>query len=240
MSFDATVSTPQADHAILAGPPSGAAAVPTFRELQASDVPFLAQPGDYAYFTGTISGTSTSVSLSANWPGVSGNSIALSFTGTNTVTAAIATWNGSNPNNEITLTGGDGTQTPTAQNITLAGGLDPGAQAVGNITTYANFTPTSETVAGALRGIDAALSHAGSGTEKVDKFTLTGTDITNKFVTLTFTPTAPSSAILIVEDAGGMFYGVDFTVTGNQLGWSGLELDGIFSSGDNLTVTYSV
>jgi hypothetical protein len=43
----------------------------------------------------------------------------------------------------------------------------------------------------------------------------------------------------VIEDAGGMFYGTDFTVTGNQLGWNGLELDGILSSGDNLTATYS-
>jgi hypothetical protein len=33
--------------------------------------------------------------------------------------------------------------------------------------------------------------------------------------------------------------GTIFTVSGNELSWSGLGLDGILSSGDNLTVLYN-
>lgn len=77
-------------------------------------------------------------------------------------------------------------------------------------------------------------------TQIVDKFTLNGTDQTNKFVTLSQTPPTPGDTILLVEDAGNMFFGTDFTVTGNQLGWSGKALDGILASGDNLTITYKV
>jgi len=78
----------------------------------------------------------------------------------------------------------------------------------------------------------------GSG-QKVDMFTLSGTDITNKYVTLSHIPAIAADTILLIENAGNFFYGVDFTVTGNQLGWNGLALDGILSSGDNLTITYS-
>jgi hypothetical protein len=75
---------------------------------------------------------------------------------------------------------------------------------------------------------------------KVDKFTLNGTDISNGFVVLSLTPSVAGNTILSIENAGGMFYGIDFTVTGNHLSWTGLALDGILSSGDKLTVTYSV
>ena len=72
----------------------------------------------------------------------------------------------------------------------------------------------------------------------VQTFTLTGTDITNGYVTLSAAPIVPANTVLFVADAGNMFYGVDFTVTGSQLIWTGYALDGILASGDNLTVTY--
>jgi len=199
----------------------------------------LSQVGAYALFTGVIPGTSTSVSIVANWPGTAGNSIALAFNGSTTISAQIAAWNIAHPTNEATLTSGDGSQTPTSGTTTLSGGINAGSSLVADSSTYVHFTPTSATVAGALAGIDMALASVGSGSQKVDKFVLNGTDITNKFVTLSSTPAISGDTILLVEDAGNMFYGTDFTVTGNQLGWSGLALDGILSSGDNLTITYS-
>ena len=81
-------------------------------------------------------------------------------------------------------------------------------------------------------------STGASSNVKVDIFTLSGTDITNKFVTLSGTPVTANETILLVRDAAGMFYGSDFSVTGAQLGWNGLALDGILASGDNLTVEY--
>ena len=129
-------------------------------------------------------------------------------------------------------------QIPSAQTINLSSGIDSGSLVIGDTLAYANFTPTSETVAGALRGIDQALGQIGGS--KTDKFVLNGTDVSNKFVTLSYTPITPGSVILLVEDASSMFYGTDFIVIGNQLGWSGLALDGLLSSGDSLTVVYSV
>lgn len=110
-------------------------------------------------------------------------------------------------------------------------------------TTVSNVVTDTVTVGGvggtvlSKTVLDSLIASSGNP-QVVDKFTLSGTDITNKFVTLSQTPLAAGDTILVIGDAGGIFYGVDFTVSSNQLGWSGLGLDGILSSGDNLTVTY--
>lgn len=86
--------------------------------------------------------------------------------------------------------------------------------------------------------LDDLIAGGASTSQVVDTFTLSGTDITNKFVTLSETPSLPGHTILLIDGSPSTFYGTDFTVSGTQLSWSGLSLDGILSSGDNLTVTY--
>jgi hypothetical protein len=78
----------------------------------------------------------------------------------------------------------------------------------------------------------------GSSTYTVNKFTLSGTDITNKFVTLSGTPTTPSDTILDVIGGPSQDYSVDFTVTGSTLSWSGLTLDGVLIAGDKLIIQF--
>lgn len=111
---------------------------------------------------------------------------------------------------------------------------DPGTASVGDI--YFNSVSLTIKYYNGTTWID--LGAGGSGSQKVDKFTLNSTDISNKYVTLSSAPTTADQTLLIVGDAGGMFYGVDFTVSGNQLSWSSLALDGILAVGDNLSVTY--
>lgn len=88
--------------------------------------------------------------------------------------------------------------------------------------------------------LDLVGSSAPAGTTVyIETFTLNGTDITNKYVTLANAPTAPTSTVLLVKDAPGMFYGDDYQITASvRLNWSGLGLDGILASGDKLTVLY--
>lgn len=73
----------------------------------------------------------------------------------------------------------------------------------------------------------------------VERFTLTPLDISNKYVTLALAPVTPSNTNLYI--GGGLYqdYGVDFTVSGTQLSWNGLGLDGILHAGDKLLVQYN-
>ncbi|MEJ5352443.1 MAG: hypothetical protein WHS65_12715 [Melioribacteraceae bacterium] len=75
----------------------------------------------------------------------------------------------------------------------------------------------------------------------VEEFTLTSTDITNKKVTLTYTPVNMNYVRLDVIGGGAQDNGADFTVntTTRELSWSGLGLDGILEAGDVLRITYN-
>lgn len=75
-------------------------------------------------------------------------------------------------------------------------------------------------------------------TQTSDQYTLTPTDITNAFVTLSNTPNTPSAVILTVRGSVGQAYSLDYTVAGNLLSWSGLVLDGQLVSGDVISVNY--
>ena len=79
----------------------------------------------------------------------------------------------------------------------------------------------------------------GGGSFKVDEFTLSGTDITNKYVTLSAAPTTPADTLLTVIGGPMQEYGVDFTVSGSQVDWSGLFLDGVLVAGDKLIIQYN-
>lgn len=78
-----------------------------------------------------------------------------------------------------------------------------------------------------------------TGNYNVDKFTLSGTDITNKYVTLSGSPTTPSDTILNIVGGVVQNYSTDFTITGSQLGWNGLALDGMLTAGDILLVQFN-
>ncbi len=71
-----------------------------------------------------------------------------------------------------------------------------------------------------------------------EKFTLTALDITNKTITLANIVATPFKTRLFI--AGGPEQQIldDFTVSGNLLGWSGTNLDGVLEVGDELTVTH--
>ncbi len=79
---------------------------------------------------------------------------------------------------------------------------------------------------------------ASSSMYTVNLFTLDSTDITNGFVTLTATPTAPTLAVLTVIGGPMQDYGNDYIVITDQLTWSGFNLDGILTAGDKLVVQF--
>lgn len=82
------------------------------------------------------------------------------------------------------------------------------------------------------------LYNASLGREKIDYFTLSPTDITNKQIILSAFPGTPTLVVLDQIEGSPQQYAVDFTVSGNILSWSGLGLDGSLVSGDRLRVHY--
>jgi len=72
----------------------------------------------------------------------------------------------------------------------------------------------------------------------VNEFTLSPTDIANKFVTLSSAPAHPTLTVLTVIGGPMQDYGPDFIVSGSTLSWSGLTLDGVLVAGDILIVQF--
>lgn len=119
----------------------------------------LASIGTFAFFTGTPTGTSTPVTLTADISGTIGNSIDLPFDGGTSINQAISDWNTSQAPNTVTLTAGDGTQIPNNNiDIQLSGGTDTaGANLVGVAGLPGNFSPATNSLTDFLAAIDVAL-----------------------------------------------------------------------------------
>lgn len=67
-------------------------------------------------------------------------------------------------------------------------------------------------------------------------YTLTPTDVSNGYITLPLAPSTASDTVLMYEGAPAQIYGLDFTVAGAQLDFTGLL--GFIASGEALTVLY--
>lgn len=73
---------------------------------------------------------------------------------------------------------------------------------------------------------------------KVDLYTLTLTDITNKFVVLSQAPTNPTNTIVELKGGVPQWYADDYTVTGSTLDWSSLGLESLVVVGSIIRVIY--
>lgn len=73
--------------------------------------------------------------------------------------------------------------------------------------------------------------------------TLDATDIANKYIVLTEAPRVKNETQMYIINGSAAGYGVDFIITdddgGKRLSWDGLDLDGIFSIGDQILVIYN-
>lgn len=77
----------------------------------------------------------------------------------------------------------------------------------------------------------------------VQTFTLSPSDVSNKYVDLSTPPSTPTATRLSISGAPGMAYSTDFEVITNgvdvrRLSWNGKTIDGILESGDVVTVEY--
>ncbi len=94
-----------------------------------------------------------------------------------------------------------------------------------------------------LSGGELSATGGGGSSTQVERFTLDGTAISNKYVTLAATPSSAGRVLLSVKGAPGQHYGDDYQMDGgnpDRLTWDSLSLDGVLASGDKLTVIYDV
>lgn len=88
-----------------------------------------------------------------------------------------------------------------------------------------------------------SLAYQGALTEATEPFTLTPTDITNKYVDLAHTPAVAANTHAFLSGSGPMTYTDDFQVITNgttvkRLSWNGLALETILVSGMKLISNY--
>jgi len=84
---------------------------------------------------------------------------------------------------------------------------------------------------------------AGGGSEvfEAETFTLTDTDIANKYVTLSSTPLDTSEIEFNIRNAPYQYYGNDFKqdeMYQKRITWELLNLDGVLQVGDKITISY--
>jgi len=92
--------------------------------IEAANFAALPTIGAYGTYTGTPTGCTTSVTITANTKGTAGN-VTLTGDGTKTITILISDWNSAHPTNLLTLGTGDGSQVPdNLATIILAGGVN--------------------------------------------------------------------------------------------------------------------
>lgn len=79
----------------------------------------------------------------------------------------------------------------------------------------------------------------GGSSIQVEYRTITLLEETAKAITLVNPPLTATGVMLSVIGGCDQFYGLDFTVSGSTLSWSGLGLDGLLLNGDRVVINYS-
>jgi hypothetical protein len=116
----------------------------------------------------------------------------------------------------------------------------------GALTQKAFATTTSYTITWPAAQAEGTLKNdgagnlswqSGGGSPTVQYYTVTSTDITNGYMTLSGTPAVAASTLLDVIGGSAQAYTTDYTVSGAQLTWTG-TLASTIASGDVLRIVY--
>jgi hypothetical protein len=103
--------------------------------------------------------------------------------------------------------------------------------------------PTTPSSATTMSWVQTAITNATANSDVVETFTLSASNITNKYVQLANVPKTASQVVLLIKNAPNQFYGIDYQMDGstpNRLTWASMGIDGIIEAGDNITVMYNV
>jgi len=77
-----------------------------------------------------------------------------------------------------------------------------------------------------------------AGTNNVFYTTISAQNITDKYCTLSSTPSEPTKVLADVVGGTTLEFGLDFSVSGDLFEWDGLVLDGLIEIGDIIRVQY--
>jgi hypothetical protein len=88
------------------------------------------------------------------------------------------------------------------------------------------------------KGTWASVTAPAGVTPNVQYITVSAPQAVAKAVTLSAAPTVPSKTLVDMLQGDAQIYGVDYTVSGTTLSWSGLGLDGVLTTGDILRIVY--
>ena len=77
-----------------------------------------------------------------------------------------------------------------------------------------------------------------TGTNVVIYDTISAGEEISKSFTLVSTPAQPTMVLFDIIGGTSQHYGVDFTISGNTLSWSGLDLDGVLTENDVVRLQY--
>lgn len=81
-------------------------------------------------------------------------------------------------------------------------------------------------------------STPGVGGYSVEQHSIDLAQYTAKEIELDNSPTQPLRTLLFIDGAPPAFYGLDYTVSGNVLTWSGTRLDGLLEVSDRVKIVY--
>lgn len=118
-------------------------------------------------------------------------------------------------------------------------GIGIGSDVPSSLVTVSGIV---ESLSGGFKFPDGTVQTTAANTPptfEIEYFILDATDISNKYVTLSYSPTSVSGVSLDVIAGCAQFYGDDYTVSGTQVGWDGLGLDGLLEVSDELRIMYT-
>lgn len=87
---------------------------------------------------------------------------------------------------------------------------------------------------------DQVGSGGSDSTVEIEYRTISGPEDAAKQLTLAIAPVDVSKVQLGIRGGGTQILGTDFTVSGSILSWNGLALDGVLTSGDQITILYKI
>lgn len=130
----------------------------------------------------------------------------------------------------------DGDDGSSSGRFSSTGGFDSN-----NNTIQGVSDPVNNTDAANKQWVESQSGGSGMASQQ---FTLSGTDITNKYVTLTVGPLSNSQVVLNIVGGTTQHYEDDYTIVFSnpdyRLSWDGKTLDGLLSDTDVLRVIYPV